>query len=238
MSKRVSSIVIIVIFGVLSCGVARGESGITGFISATVGTFNIKFPQSGPGGEQIGEEVGFDDVYGSKNGLSYGIEGGIGNYEQGIFGVVKYRYWKKPGTPEFYEYGDIDISVSDSKAEWSQYFIMLGPRYFVTSQLEDGGSILPFLGGGLVYTRAKEFMEMTFYYENDYYYTKAENEVDGLGFYVEAGIDLLAGSNASLRGTADYSFLKLKGKYPDGTTVEIDGGGGLFIGASLNFFIK
>lgn len=36
MSKRVRSIVIFVIFGVLSCGVARGESGVTGFISATI----------------------------------------------------------------------------------------------------------------------------------------------------------------------------------------------------------
>jgi hypothetical protein len=234
MKNTICLIGLFAIFLLIPTGLTYADDGLSGFISATIGSFNIKFPESGPAGESMGENVGFEDVYGSKRGLTYGIEGGIGNYSTGFFGVLKIRSWNKSGSPVIETIGDISM---DATAKWSQYFVSSGGRYFFVSQMAKNDLTLPFIGCGLIYSRAKETLSGNISVPGQSEYFKVEAEVDGYGFYVEGGIDLFFSSNTTIRGTIEYSMLNLKGKTPDGTIVEIDGGGGLMFGLSLNYFL-
>jgi len=60
-------------------------------------------------------------------------------------------------------------------------------------------------------------------------------EVDGTGYYLEGGADFFISPTASIRGVVDYSTLNL-GLSVGGSRAEIDGGGGLYAGVSVNWF--
>lgn len=227
----IALLVFVVLFsGSSSVALAQSESNIAGFISATGGIFNLTFPEVGPAGQAIGEDVGFEDVYGSKNGLSYGGEGGIGLSDIGLFGVIKYRMWKKHGDPVI-----IGQAKFDGDVDWTQTFICAGGRWFMVQLTRTSKTFLPFIGAGFVHSEAKEEMkgELQTYGEPEY--VDLKGEVDGSGFYVEAGADLYVAQNISLRGYAEYSDLNL-GISDSGVRAEIEGGGGIFAGVSLSMF--
>lgn len=206
------------------------QSRIAGFLSATAGGFALTFPDIGPAGASVGEDVGFDDIYGSKNGLSYGGEAGLGLGDIGLFAVVRYRTWKKTGHPAM-----IGEASFDGDIEWSQSFLSFGVRYFLVKQTQTQRAFLPFFGGGMINSKATESVsgEVTFLGET--FAWIEEMDIDGTGFYIEGGADLYVSPNISLRGMLEYSKLNL-GISEQGVRAEIEGGGGLFAGVSINVF--
>ena len=216
---------------------AQSESNIAGFVSGTGGAFNLTFPDAGPAGQAIGENVGFEDVYGSKSGFSYGGEVGLGLGDIGIFGVAKYRAWKKSGKPVM-----LAGASFNGEAEWSQNFFSAGLRYFLVKQTQESKTLLPFVGGGVIYCKGTESMKGEVTYMGESEYADAEVQFDGTGFYVEGGTDLYVAPNVSLRGIVEYSSLKLSASAVrlGGNTYaaegEINGGGGIFAGVSLSMF--
>lgn len=216
------------------CGAVYGQnpsqSKVAGFISATGGNFSVTFPNVGPAGQAMGADVGFEDVYGSKNGLSYGAEGGLGLGDIGLFGVVKYRLWKKSGTPV--TIGEITFK---GDTEWSQSFFAVGVRYFLVKQTRRDKPFLPFFGGGIITSSAKESIkgEASYYGESEYYDVDAD--IDGTGFYLEGGADFFVAPSISLRAMIEYAKLNL-GMSASGIRAEIEGGGGLFVGIALSAF--
>jgi len=207
-------------------GQTQQESRIAGFISATAGNFSLKFPTV----QFMGESYGFDKVYGSKNGLFYGGEAGIGLGDIGLFGVVKYRLWKKSGNPV--EIGAIDF---DGDVTWSQTFLSVGGRYYLVTQTATNRSFLPFFGGGIIQSTAKEEMRGEASYYSETAYVDVSAEVDGTGFYLEGGAAFFVAPSIAFGGFLEYSWINL-GISAEGARAEIEGGGGLFAGVSLSAF--
>ena len=206
-------------------------SKLGGFLAASVGGFKVSFPGVAPGAQAVGEEGGFDDVYGSKSGLSYGFELGGGLADIGLFAVVKIRSWQKTGRPVIIGSGSFD-----GKLTWEQLFITFGGRYFLVKPSQRYSSLLPFVGAGLIKSKATETIdgELTAYGETETLYDK--EDVDGTGLYLEGGCTYYVTHNASINIGIEYSDLNL-GISESGQRFEIEGGGGLYlsVGASLFF---
>ena len=235
MKKRESIIVsvLIMLFFTITINAteqSNTESKITGFFTATAGSHGITFPSNGPAGDAIGEDVGFENVYGSKNGLSYGVEAGIGLGEIGLFGVLRYRLWEKNGQPV--EFGDFSF---DGNMEWSQSFLSIGGRYYFVQGSKKNKSYLPFIGAGIIHSNAKESMIGEVNSLGYQEYVDISMELDGTGYYLESGADFFIASNISIRGIVEYSKLQL-GVSEQGIRSEIDGGGGVFVGVSISAF--
>ncbi|MEZ5359822.1 MAG: outer membrane beta-barrel protein [Candidatus Zixiibacteriota bacterium] len=208
------------------------ESNLAGFISADLGLFTIKFPEAAPSSDALGEETGFDDVYGSKSGLGFGGEVGLGHAQMGLFAIIRYKYWKKTGTPV--AIGDPDIDW-DIDMKWAQEFVSVGARYFFIPKTQKKNPVMPFIGLGIIYSSATEQMNGSATYQNQTQSVFDKVDIDGTGFYGEVGVDFYVSPKSSIRFFAEYSSLNL-GLKDEGTRYEIDGGGGVFIGASLNQF--
>lgn len=211
----------------------KEKSRIGIFAAAVAGSFEIEFPESAPTSEIAGEAVGFSDIYGTKNGPSYGFEGGLGI--NNIYGVFKYRVWDKVGDPKVIEIiGQTDFT---GDIEWSQEFAAFGLRLFLIDPLNSKEVILPFIGGGFIQSRVNERMRGEFSSGGFSDYVDVEADLDGTGFYLEGGIDLFINPYFSLRGIAEYSSVKL-GISVENVRIEIEGGGGVFVGGGLSVFIK
>lgn len=204
----------------------QSDSRWAGYVSLAGGNFSLSWPQM----ELLGVSYGFEDVYGSKSGLSYGGEGGVGLGDIGLFFVLKARIWKKSGSPV--EIGPIDFN---GDAEWEQTFVSIGARYFLVEATKNNKAFLPFLGAGIVHSKAKETLKGQADYLGEQEYISISEEVDGTGFYLEGGADFFISPTASVRGVVDYSMVNL-GASVGGARAEIDGGGGLYAGVSINLF--
>lgn len=232
MRRRFIVLLLSAVLLMASSGIAlsQSESKVTGFISATGGFFDLTFPKVAPSGQAVGEDVDFGDIYGSENGLSYGIEGGLGLGDIGVFGVLKYRIWKKHGNPV-----TIGPVTFDGDADWTQSFIYVGGRWFMVKPTRTSRAFLPFLGAGLVHSKVKEEMKGQAEYGGYTEYIDMDVDVDGTGFYIEGGADFFVASNVAMRGYVEYSSLNL-GMSQEGVRAEIEGGGGWFLGVSLSMF--
>lgn len=206
------------------------KSRICGFVSAGVGNFTITFPDVGPAGQAVGEDVGWDDVYGKKAGVAFSGEVGMGLSDIGLFGIVKYRRWEKTGFPELFGAGSFDGTLT-----WTQHFYSIGGRYFFASQTNKTTPILPFLGAGICRSEATERMSGTLSIFGSGFDVDLISEMDGTGFYAEGGMDVYLSPSVSLRGLLEYTNLNL-GISLSGTRYEIDGGGGFYAAGIVNFF--
>lgn len=206
-------------------------SGISGFVSATGGIYILSFPDIEPPDAPVDNRIRFDDVYGSKNGLSFGGEAGLGLADIGLFGVVRYRIWKKSGQPVMADgaqfYGDM---------EWSQTFVTLGARYFLVNLMGNHRPLIPFIGGGMIHSEATESVNGVINFLGSVESLTGEIHIDGAGFYIECGSDYNLTPALSLCGVFEYSNLHL-GVCENGPRIKTKGGGGIFIGVMLNAFI-
>ena len=221
---------------VFSFTAAQGQnaemSNISMFVAASLGNFNVKMPETMPISEIVGESIGWDDIYESENGISYGLEAGIGLKDKNIFGVFAYRIWNKTGDPKIF--GDIQFK---GDLEWSQNFYSVGARYFLINLESRGENVFPYVGFGLIISSATEVMKGEASIADYSEYVDIDGTLDGTGFYVEGGADIFVNTGITLRGKVEYSSINL-GDSNEGIRFEIEGGGGMFIGLSLNAFLK
>jgi opacity protein-like surface antigen len=193
------SAVIILLSAIRVSSQTTSSPQVGAFLSASAGSFNISFPKNVPSGQAIGENICFDDIYGSESGLSYGVEGGLGFTKSGIYGVLKYRIWNKQGQP--WTFGGISFS---GDTEWKQNFVAIGLRYFMVEPSRQMENILPYLGAGLIRSSATESMKGQITFEGQSAYVDLSEDVDGTGFYVEGGLDFYVAPNFSIRVQIEY----------------------------------
>jgi len=206
------------------------QNDITVSLSAFCGVFDLSLTDvTSPDGSS-GEAIGFNDVYGSKSGFTYGVEMGVGLTSVRTFGVIRYRRWHKSGQPVLppgrtFE-GDMD---------WTQSFVSFGLRHYPMKWQMAVKAILPYVGGGIVYSQATESADGAVFHESSLLELRGEVDLHGTGYYLECGCDVCAASDLSLRVMLEYSGLNLS---PDDQDLErkSDGGGGLFLGIGANAF--
>jgi len=228
--RHLCQLVLVLLVALTSTSTAQDkkESGsrITGFLALYGGIFSVSFPQV----EYGGEEYGFEDIYGSKSGVSYGGEAGIGLGDIGLFLVVKSRLWQISGKPlVFGNTSDIDL-----EAKFEEQFFYFGGRYCFVGQASQGKAFLPFVGGGIVTGEATESMSGTWGTES----VNDKATVDASGFYLEGGAHFFLSPQFAVGGFAEYSKITLKipdygGLYAD---TETDGGGGISVNFALSIF--
>ncbi|HUV29681.1 MAG TPA: hypothetical protein VMY05_01130 [Acidobacteriota bacterium] len=196
------------------------------FLSFTGGSFRLSYPRI----ELLGVGYDYKDVYGSRDGLSYGGEAGIGVADIGLFLCVKYRTWKKSGTPV--EIGLIDF---DGTAVWKQSFLHIGLRHFLVDSTKRSRVLVPFVGGGIIHTDAEETIRGQVDYQGEQEYMDLTVQADGTGWYIEGGADLFVLRIVSIRAVVEYSKLAM-GFAAEGSRYHIDGGGGVYAGVSVSWF--
>ncbi len=205
----------------------KSESRITGFLGGYGGIFSVSYPQV----ERDGQLYGFEDIYGSKTGPSYGVQGGIGLGDIGIFLVLKSRIWKIKGKPLIFG-NSASVNI---EAEFQEQFIYFGGRYCFVGQKINNNAFLPFAGVGLVSGEVKESLNGT--WDGDI--VSDEATVDASGFYIEGGAHFFLSPGFAVGGLVEYSKISLKvpdygGLYGGADT---DGGGGISINFTLNLFL-
>lgn len=233
LTKRFMAIVVLTPFALLFCSetpVAQelAKSGVSGFVSTVLGRFNLDFPGAGPAGDAVGEIVTFEDVYGSKSGVTLGIEGGLGSSRIGLFGIVRYKNWKKSGDPAIFGIGSFSGDLT-----WKQESVSIGPRYyFPQTKRPDKLTILPYLGVGIISSQATERLDGVFVSGLSSTAVDIQTNLSGTGFYVEVGGQLVLKGKSAIGAVLEYSKLNL-GANISGTRFEIDGGGGVYLGIAL-----
>jgi len=209
------------------------EPKFSAFISGSTGIFTLTFPSAGPGGAQIGEVIGFEDVYGSKSGITFGIEAGIGPADMGLFLVFKARRWEKTGSPAIS--GTVAFS---GKMDWTQEFYSFGPRYFFVNATSKTSKVIPFAGAGYIKAEAAERVNGTITSIGPPQPFVEESFVDGSGYYLEAGVTSYLDRSIAIAAIAEYSSLSLSAvETSSRERIEIDGGGGVFVGISASLFL-
>jgi hypothetical protein len=202
-----------------------------GFISVNAGNFTLSFPNVTPAATKAGYDYGFEDVYGSNYGTACGFEAGVGKPLVGLYFVTKARFWKKEGN--VIEIGDASF---DGDLTWSQNTYSMGARYWINDKSKPRQRILPFIGGGFVFSQAKEKAIGYWTSFGIQEFVNESEEVSGTGFYLEGGADWFLTPSVSLRGFVEYSKLTLKNETVD-PTLSIDGGGGIYAGMSVSIFL-
>lgn len=205
------------------------ETKLAGFVSVFGGSFNLDFPDVSPAGQEVGIGSGFEEVFGSKSGLSYGLEAGLGLADLGLFGVVRFRRWEKSGQP-------VTIGMEfDGEVTWTQTFWSLGGRYFLVNPSEPSRAFMPFVGLGLITSKATERADGWWTTVGEPEYFDISESLTGTGMYLEAGADVVVTNHVALRAIIEYSTLNLgySTSYDSG---KIDGGGGLFVGVGITGF--
>jgi len=222
------SVVLLALTSVVSAQEEKQSgSRITGFLAGYGGIFSVSYPQV----EYDGQLYGFDDIYGSKSGPSYGGEAGIGFGDLGLFLVLRSRIWKIKGKPlVFGNAPSIDI-----ESEFKEQFIYFGGRYCFVGQKVNNNAFLPFIGVGLVAGDVTESMSGKMDSESVF----VEATVDASGFYLEGGAYFFLSPQFAVGGFAEYSKISLSipdygGLYAD---TETDGGGGISINFTLSLFL-
>jgi len=204
------------------------RSGVSGFFTGLLGGFNLELPGGGPAGDAVGEVVTFEDVYGSKSGLTIGAEGGLGSSRIGLFGIVRYKTWNKSGDPELFGIGSFSGDLT-----WKQKSVSIGPRYyFLQTKRPDKLTILPYLGIGIISSEVTERLDGVFISGLSSTAVDIEANLSGTGFYVEVGGQLDLRDKVAIGAVLEYSKLNL-GATVSGTRFEIDGGGGIYLGIAL-----
>jgi len=203
------------------------EPKITAFLSAYGGIFSVSFPEV----EYDGELYGFEDIYGSKAGVSYGGEIGIGLGDIGLFFILKSRIWEISGKPlVFGNSPSIDLETT-----FEEQFLYIGGRYCFIGQSANSKAFLPFAGVGLVTGEASETWNGTI--DGDHINETAT--VDASGYYLEGGAFFFLSPKFAVGAFAEYSKVTLKvpdygGLYSD---TETDGGGGISLNFTVNIFL-
>ena len=157
--------------------------------------------------DQIMSDV-FRSVYSTESGTMIGVECGVGSVRRGIYGMLKYRFWHKT----------IPYSVAKG---WRQNLVGGGLRYFATISKKTFKPIKPLVGGGVVVSTV------------DY----GGDNLDGMGFYFEGGLDYQVDSRFSIRSTIEWYSVNL-GSDDEGTRYDLSGGGGLFIGIGVSYYLN
>lgn len=209
---------------------ADQESQIVTFVGGIGGGFQISFPESGPAGQAVGVSAGFEDIYGDKTGLTYGAEAGLGSREYGIFAVIRFRQWQKNGSPII-----LGGFTFNGETKWKQDFVSLGGRYFYKWRSASDKSFHPYVGGGIIHSTATESVDGELSSSGSTQALVMSQSVSGTGAYFEFGANLRLDKDGAIGFILEYSKLKL-GVTESGQRIEVDGGGGAFIGVTLTAF--
>ncbi len=191
--------------------------------SALVGAFTIALPDV--------QGIGFDDVYGSRTGISYGGEIGLGWSRLRTSVVFRYRRWHKAGRPILPE-----GATFEGDWNWDQLFASLGVRHYILRPVTIAAKPLPFLGLGVIHSRACESADGAIFHSSGMVEElRGEARLHGMGYYIECGCDVCLASDLSLRAMLEYSDVNLILENPE-LERESNGGGGIFMGIAANIF--
>ncbi len=203
------------------------QSQLTGFVTIDIGAFGTSLSGYELGGVFTDQNVYFDDLYGGGAGLLYGGTIGIGKKDMGLFLVGKYGFWNESGEP--YIETSSQYRIHSAELKWKQTFYSLGVRFYLIDGTQNNKYLLPFLGGGLAGTRAKESMKGVFESSNGSEPFDNSTEENGVGYYFELGSEFFLSPDISITGILDYSIIKFN------HNKEMDGGG-VYWGLSLSLF--